>query len=80
MMNTGPLKKHPKELFVSINMDYHMAHANTHVLMRIITLFHTWTVWIEVIFLTMRITWLPPVMKKYQEWKRYHTNIELWFA
>ena len=30
--------------------------------------------------LTMRITWLPPVMKKYQEWKKYHTNNELWFA
>ena len=30
-------------------------------------------------FWTMRITWLPPVMKKYQEWKKYHTSIELWF-
>ena len=33
-----------------------------------------------VTFQFMRITWLPPVMKKYQEWKKYHTNIELWFA
>ena len=46
MMNTGPLKKHLTELSVSMNMDYHMDYANTHVLMRTITLFHTWTVWI----------------------------------
>ena len=38
MMNTGLLKKHLKELFVSMNMDYCMAYANTHVLMRTITL------------------------------------------
>ena len=25
---------------------HHMDYANTHVLMRTITLFHTWTVWI----------------------------------
>ena len=80
MMNTGLLKKHLKELFVSMNMDYCMAYANTHVLMRTITLFHTWTVWISVTFLTMRITWLPPAMKKYWEWKKYHTSIEPWFA
>ena len=35
-------KKHLKEHFVSMNITY----ANTHVLMRTITLFHTWTVWI----------------------------------
>ena len=35
-----------EELFVSENMDYYITYANTHVLMRIITLFHTWTVWI----------------------------------
>ena len=46
MMNTGLPKKHLKELFVSMNMDYHITYANTHVLMRTITLFHTWTVWI----------------------------------
>ena len=46
MMNTGLLKKHLIELYVSMNMDYHMDYANTHVLMRTITLFHTWTVWI----------------------------------
>ena len=28
----------------------------------------------------MKITWLPPVMKKYQAWKKYPTDIELWFA
>ena len=46
MMNTGLLKKHLKELFVSTNMDYCRAYANTRVLMRTITLFHTWAVWI----------------------------------
>ena len=38
MMNTGLLKKHLKELFVSMNMDYRITYANTHVLMRTITL------------------------------------------
>ena len=80
MMNTGLPKKHLKEPFVSMNMDYHITFANAHVLMRTITLFHLWIVWIEVTFQIMRITWLPPVMKKYQEWKKYHINIELWFA
>ena len=28
----------------------------------------------------MRIIWLHPAMKRYQEWKKYHTDIELWFA
>ena len=42
--------------------------------------FHTWIVWIYVTFQTMRITWLPLVMKTYWEWKKYHINIELWFA
>ena len=46
MMNTGLLKKHLTELYVSMNMDYHMDYASTHVLMQTITLFHTWTVWI----------------------------------
>ena len=46
MMNTGILKKHLKELFVFMNIYYHITYANTHVLMRTITLFHTWTVWI----------------------------------
>ena len=45
MMNTGLLKKHLKELSVSMNMDYHMDYASTHVLTRTITLFHAWTVW-----------------------------------
>ena len=46
MMNTGLLKKHLTELYVSMNMDYCMDYANTHVLMQTITLFPTWTVWI----------------------------------
>ena len=46
MMNTGLLKRHLTKLFVSMNMDYRMAYANTHVLMSTLTLFHTWTVWI----------------------------------
>ena len=46
MMNTGLPKKHLKEIFVSMNMDYCITYANIHVLMRTITLFHTWTVWI----------------------------------
>ena len=46
MMNTGLPKKNLKELFVSMNMDYHITYANTHVLIRTIALFHTWTVWI----------------------------------
>ena len=46
MMNTGLLKKHLKELSVSTNMDYRMDYASSHVLMRTITLFHPWTVWI----------------------------------
>ena len=36
----------PERIFVSTNMDYHITYANTHVLMRTITLCHTWTVWI----------------------------------
>ena len=63
-----------------MKMDYHITYANTHVLMETMTLFHTWIVWIQVTFLSMRITWLPPVMKKYQECKNYQTDIELWFA
>ena len=46
MMNTGLLKKHLKELYVFMNMDYLMDYASTHVLMQTITLFPTWTVWI----------------------------------
>ena len=46
MMNTGLQKKYLKELFVSMNIDYHIIYANTHALMRAITLFHTWIVWI----------------------------------
>ena len=46
MMNTGLLKKHLNELSVSTNMDCCMDCASTHILMRTITLFHTWTVWI----------------------------------
>ena len=45
MMNTGLLKKHLKEPSVSMNMDYCMDYASTHVLTRTITLFPTWTVW-----------------------------------
>ena len=30
--------------------------------------------------LEYKITWSPPVMKNYWEWKRYPTDIELWFA
>ena len=33
MTSTGPLKKSPKELFVFMNMDYHITYANTHALM-----------------------------------------------
>ena len=44
MMNTGPLKKSLKELFVYMNMDYHITYANTHALMGTVTLFHTWIV------------------------------------
>ena len=79
-MNTGPLKKHLKQLFVYTNMDYHIMYANIHALMAAITLLLTWIVWTWVTFQIMKITWLPPVMKKYQEWKKYHTDIELWFA
>ena len=28
----------------------------------------------------MKITWSPPVMKNYWEWKKYPIDIELWFA
>ena len=80
MTNTGPPKKHLKELYVYMNMDYHITYANIHALMGVITLLHTWIVWTLVTFWIMRITWLPPVMKKYQEWKKYHADIELWFA
>ena len=38
MTNTGPLKKHLKELFVYTNMDYRITYANTHALMGAITL------------------------------------------
>ena len=34
MMNTGLPKKHLKELVVSMNIDYYITYANTHVLMR----------------------------------------------
>ena len=44
MTNTGPLKKHLKELFVYTNMDYHITYANIHALMGAITFLHTWTV------------------------------------
>ena len=37
MTNTGPLKKHLKELFVYMNMDYHITYANIHALMGAIT-------------------------------------------
>ena len=51
-----------------------------HALMGAMTLFHTWMVWTKVTFQIMKITWLPSVMKKYQAWKKYPTDIELWFA
>ena len=79
-MNTGPLKKHLKEHYVFTNMVYHMDYACTHVLMCTVKLSPTWTVWILVTFLTMRTIWLHPVMRRYQEWRRYHTDIELGFA
>ena len=79
-MNTGLLKKHLKELYVFMNMVYCMDYASTHVLTQTMTLFPTWTVWIEVTFQTMRIIWLHLLMKRYQEWKKYHTDIVLWFA
>ena len=44
MMSTGPLRKYLKELFVYMNMDYHITYANTHALMGAMTLFHTWIV------------------------------------
>ena len=28
----------------------------------------------------MKIKWSPPVMKNYQEWKKYPTDTELWFG
>ena len=46
MMNTGLPKKHLKEPFVYMNMDYFILYANAHVRMNTITLFHTWIVWI----------------------------------
>ena len=45
LMNTGPLKKHLKELSVYMNMDYHITYANIHAIMAAITLLHTWIVW-----------------------------------
>ena len=80
MMNTGLLRKHLKELYVFINMVYHMDYASTHVLLQTMKLFPTWTVWIEVTFLTMRIIWLHAVMRRYPEWRKYHADVELWFA
>ena len=44
------------------------------------TLSHTWIAWTRVTFQIMKITWSPPVMKSYQEWKKYPIDIELWFA
>ena len=79
-MNTGLLKKHLREHYVFMNMVYLMDYVSTHALMQTMTLFPTWTVWIYVTFLTIRITWSHPVMKRYQEWKKYHIDIELWFA
>ena len=46
MVNTGHLKKHLKELYVFMNMVYHMDDASTHVLTQTTKLFPTWTVWI----------------------------------
>ena len=34
----------------------------------------------EMTFQIMKITWSPPVMKNYQEWKKYPIDIELRFA
>ena len=33
------------ELFVCMNMDYHITYASTHAPMGTLMLFHTWTVW-----------------------------------
>ena len=46
MMNTGLLRKHPKELYAFMNMGYFMDYASTHVLTQTMALSHTWTVWI----------------------------------